>query len=77
MKNRFSVLRSKGAKVVAGVAALTASAVASAQTSAVGTAITAAQTEGESNVTLVVGGLIAIVAIGVGVNMVISMLRKA
>lgn len=74
MKNQFSVLRSKGVKLATAVAALSASAATFAVDTA---AITAAQTEGVDAVKLVVGGLIGIVAIVVGVNIVINMLKKA
>ncbi len=74
MKNQFSVLRSKGVKLATAVAALSASAATFAIDT---TAISAAQADGVSAVTLVVGGLIGIVAIVVGVNIVINMLKKA
>jgi hypothetical protein len=74
MKNQFAVLRSKGVKLAVASSAMVASAASFAIDT---TAISDAQADGVSAVTLVVGGLIGIVAIVVGVNIVISMLKKA
>jgi hypothetical protein len=74
MKNQFAVLRSKGVKLAVAASAMAASAASFAIDT---TAITAAQDDGVDAVKLVVGGLIGIVAIVVGVNIVISMLKKA
>lgn len=74
MKNTFTVMRSKGFKVASAVAAMMATSTALAIPTQ---AIQDAQADGVSAVTLVVGGLVSIVAIVVGVNIVISMLKKA
>jgi hypothetical protein len=74
VKTTFSVLRSKGVKVAAAASALVLSSTSFAIDTA---AITAAQSDGVDAVTLTVAGLIGIVAIVVGVNIVMSMLKKA
>lgn len=78
MKNKFSVLRSKGVKFTAAVAASAMAFAANNPVFAIGTAeITAAQEAGVSAVTLAVAGLIGIVAVIIGVNIVLSVMKKA
>lgn len=72
MKTKFALLRSRGVKVVAAVAALGASAAHAIDD----TAITAAQTAAENSVELTSTGMIQIVAIIVGVGLVVSLLKK-
>lgn len=72
MKTKFSVLRSKGVKVVAAVVALGASAAHAIDD----TAITAAQEAAETSVQLTATGMIQIVAVVVGVGLVVSLLKK-
>lgn len=72
MKTKFALLRSRGVKVVAAVAALGASAAHAIDDAA----ITAAQGAAETSVDLTSTGLIQIVAIIVGVGIVISLLKK-
>lgn len=77
MKSQFAVLRSKGVKMAAAVAA-GATALASQAVFAIDTtAITEAQEGGVDAVTVTVGGLILIVAVGIGINMVLKMMNKA
>lgn len=72
MKTKFSVLRSKGLKVVAVIAALGASAAHAVDDAA----ITAAQEAAETSVQLTATGMIQIVAVIVGVGLVVSLLKK-
>lgn len=74
MKNVFTVLRSKGAKISAAVAA--GSLMASPSFADVAADITAAQTEGVSNVTLAVGAVIAIAAVALGVSIIRGLLSR-
>lgn len=76
MKTRFSVLRSKGVKFGAAVAA-TGAALASSFANAIDdAAITAAQTSAETSVELTTTGMIQIVAVIVGVGLVVSLLKR-
>ncbi len=72
MKTKFSVMRSKGVKIAAAVAALGASAAHAIDDAT----ITAAQEAAETSVQLTAGGMIQIVAIVVGIGLVVSLLKK-
>ena len=74
MKNLFSTMRSKVAKVAASLAA--AVAVAAPAHADIETAITAAQAAGISQVTLAIGAVVAICALVMGLNIVIGLLKK-
>ena len=77
MKNTFSVLRSKGVKMAAALSAFAVALASQAVFAIDTTAITAAQEGGVDAVTVTVGGLILIVAVGIGINMVLKMMNKA
>ncbi|WP_331346818.1 hypothetical protein [Cellvibrio sp. UBA7661] len=74
MKTVFAVLRSKGVKVAAAGSALMVATTAAHADMA--TEIAAAQTAGEGNVTLAIAAVIGICALVMGLNVVISLLKK-
>jgi hypothetical protein len=74
MKNTFTVLRSKGIKVVSAVAA--ASVFATPAFADIAADIGAAQTAGVSNVALAVGAVIAIAAVALGVSIIRGLLSR-
>lgn len=76
MKNQFSILRSKGVKVVAAASASYAAFSASVANAIDDSAITAAQAAGKASLELTTTGMIQIVAVVVAVGIVIAMLRK-
>ena len=79
MKNKLASLKKlahDNARRTGALVAGTLAASASYADEATQTAINAAYTDGVSDLTVAVGGLIGLVAVVVGVGMIISMLRK-
>lgn len=76
MKSQFAVLRSKGVKFGAAVAASAAAMASSVAHAIDDAAITAAQGAAETSVQLTTTGMIQIVAVVVGVGLVVSLLKR-
>ncbi|HSX51506.1 MAG TPA: hypothetical protein VLF09_11140 [Cellvibrio sp.] len=74
MKNVFAIARSKGVKVAALGSALMLG--ATAAHADIAAEIAAAQTSGETNVSLAIAAVIGICALVMGLGVVISLLKK-
>lgn len=75
MRTTFSVLRSKGFKIVAAATATSLAVIQPAHAD-IAAAIEAAETAGISQVTLAIGAVVAICALVMGLNIVMGLLKK-